>query len=26
VDHDTQERTVKDSAYWMRDLIRSQRH
>ena len=24
VDHDTQKRTLKDSAYWYRDLIRSQ--
>ena len=24
VDHETQERTVKESAYWYRDLIESQ--
>ena len=26
VDHDTQKRTVKDSAYWYRELIRNQVH
>ena len=24
INYDTQERTIKDSAYWYRDLIRSQ--
>ena len=24
VDHDTQQRTIKDSGYWVRDMIRSQ--
>jgi beta-glucosidase len=25
VDHQTQKRTIKDSGYWMRDLIQNQR-